>query len=751
MKRNGILGHLRHAGLSLVCLSVAGGLLLNCPVAHAEVLELEGTIKAVDVEDRTVTIERKTPSGSKTLTLEVAKKAGNVADLKPGARISFAYDPALEIVTKIASDQAGSNGETTSTPKGKRVPGKREEEICRELVQQLEREHYLQPRIDGEICSQMMDSFVRSLDPLKSYLRQEDIDTFFANKPTASRQIRDGDLTAFYTLYNRFVERVTAQLQVTKELVGTPHDFNKQETIVTSREAMKWPTNDLDARDQWRRRIKYDMLVLKTQGVTGNQAKEKLLRRYARFATRMDSMSDDELLEVILNSLTTSIDPHSTYLSGETLKNFEIGQKMQLDGIGAQLKSEDGDVTVTELTPGGAAEKDGRLKPNDQIIGVGQGVSGEIEDISNKSLNEAVGLIRGERGTTVRLEVLPGGRGRPVVYDITRSRVELATAKVRAEVLSVEQSGDKPLKVGVIAIPSFYLDVAAQQRGEKNYKNVVQDCKSLLQGFSLQNVDCVVVDVRNNGGGPLPTAIGMVGLFLDRGRVAQAKNHEGKVTPLDDTDPEVAWTGPLVVLTNRSTGGSAEIFAAAVQDHHRGVVVGDDRTSGSHRWSKMVALPNKERDGAVMITHGAFYRSSGDGLEQRGMGSDVVLPSVTDHLSTGERSNGRRLAFDRVPKAGFQPAWKENSSLVTRLQRLSATRVEKSKDFQQVTDDIERYLERQKAGEISLVEADFMKAWQEASGKSAASDRKGVGIERDFYLDEVLSIAADLTKASGGK
>jgi carboxyl-terminal processing protease len=514
---------------------------------------------------------------------------------------------------------------------------------------------------------------------------------------------------------------------------------------------MKWPTNDSDARDQWRRRIKYDMLVLKMQGVTGDQAKEKLRRRYAYFATRMGSMTDDELLEVILNSLTTSIDPHSTYMSGETLKNFEIGQKMQLDGIGAQLKSEDGDVTVVELTPGGAAEKDGRLKPNDRIIGIGQGVSGEIEDISNKSLNTAVGLIRGERGTTVRLEVLPGGRGTPRVYDIKRSKIDLATAKVRAEVLSVEQSGDKPLKVGVIAIPSFYLDVAAKQRGEKNYKNVVQDCKSLLEGFRLQNVDCVVVDVRNNGGGTLPAVTGMVGLFIERGRVGQFKNREGEVTPLTANDSDVAWSGPLIVLTNKVTGGGAEIFAGAIHDHHRGVIVGGTATAGKATVQSLLPLKDRERSGMTKVTSQCFYRATGEGFQQRGIKSDVVLPGLMDQLPIGEGKLRGALALDRVPKAGFQPAWKENSSLVTRLQRLSAARVERSKDFQQVTDDIERYLERQKAGEISLVEADFMKAWQEASGKSAASDRKGVGIERDFYLDEVLSIAADLTKASGGK
>lgn len=726
-------------------------LAMAATLAVAEVIELQGTIKSVDVDARTITIERKTPSGSKTLTLEVAQRAGNVADLKPGARISFAYDPDLEIVTKIASDQAGSSGETTSTPKGKRVPGKREEEICREVVQQLEKEHYLQPRIDGEICSQMMDTFVRSLDPLRSYLRQEDIDTFLQNKRSISGQIREGDLTAFYALFNRFVERVTAQLSVTKKLVGTPHDFNKQETIVTSREAMKWPTNDSEARDQWRRRIKYDMLVLKMQGVTGDQAKETLLRRYASFTTRMDSMTDDELLEVILTSLTTSVDAKSTYMSGESLKTFEISQTMQLDGIGAQLKAEDGQVTVVDITSGGAAEKDGRLKPNDQIIGIGQGASGEIEDIANMSLNRVVALVRGERDTTVRLQVLPGGRGTPRVYDITRSRIDLNTLEVRAEVLTVERAGKRALRVGVIEIPSFYLDVAAQQKGDKKPKSVVQDCKSLLDGFRLQNVDCVVVDVRNNGGGPLPTAIGMVGLFIERGRVVQAKNHEGKVSSLDDNDPEVTWAGPLVVLINRNTGGSAEIFAAAIRDHHRGIIVGDTRTSGSHTWLRLIALPDKERDGAVTLTSGAFYRPTGNGFEQRGMQSDVVLPCITDHVNGGEQKQAHAAGFDRVPNAGFKPVWREDPSLITRLQRLSEARMKKSSDFQQAAEKIDRYLEQLKSGEISLVEAEFVKGWQQASGKDAASDRKGVGIERDFYLDEVLAIAADLTKASGGK
>lgn len=719
--------------------------------ATAEVIELEGTIRSVDITARTVTIERKTPSGPKTLTLEVAKKAGDVADLRPGSPISFAYDPDLEIVTKIASERAVSNGTAASFPQGKRVPGRREEEVCREVVQALEKEHYLQPRIDSEICSQMMDSFVRSLDPLKSYLRQEDIDAFFKNKQAISRQIRDGDLTAFYALFNRFTERVSAQTPVTRELLAIPPDFNKQETIVTNRELGKWPTNDVDARDQWRRRIKYDMLVLKMSGLSGSDATEKLLRRYTSFGARMEQLSNDELLELILTSLTTSADAKSTYMSGESLKSFEIGQAMQLDGIGAQLKSEDGHVIVVELTSGGAAEKDGRLKPNDQIVGIGQGVSGEIEDIENMSLNRVVGLVRGERGTTVRLQVLPGGRGTPRVYEITRSKIELNTLEVTAEVLSVERAGEKALRVGVIATPSFYLDTAAQQRGDKKPKSIVQDCKSLLDGFRLQNVDCVVIDVRNNGGGPLPTAIGMVGLFIERGRVAQARNHEGKISSLDDNDPDVTWAGPLVVLTNRNTGGSAEIFAGAIQDHHRGIIVGDTRTSGSHTWRKFIPLPDKERDGALTITAGAFYRPTGNGFEQRGMRSDVVLPCITDHLNAGDQRLAHAAGFDRVPNAGFEPVRKEDPSLVTRLQRLSEARVKKSSDFQQATARIDRYLEQQRSGEISLVEAEFVKAWQQASVRDAAADRTPPGIVRDFYLDEVLSLAADLVKADGGK
>jgi carboxyl-terminal processing protease len=425
--------------------------------------------------------------------------------------------------------------------------------------------------------------------------------------------------------------------------------------------------------------------------------------------------------------------------------------RMQLDGIGAQLKSEDGYVTVVELTPGGAAEKDGRLKPNDRIIGVGQGASGGIEDITDKSLNEAVGLIRGERGTIVRLEVLSQGRGAPKVYDITRSKIDLTNIEVRAEVLSVERPGDKPLKVGVIVIPSFYLDLAAMQKGEKNYLSVVQDCKSLLEGFHLQNVDCVLLDVRNNGGGPLPAISGMVGLFIESGRVAQFKNRDGDVTPLNITEGTVAWSGPLVVLISSLSGGGVEIFAGAIQDHHRGLIVGDTSTQGRAASWTIMALEDKDEDGMMKILIQCFYRANGEGFQQRGVKSDVVLPSLTDQLVSGKDKQRGALAFDRIPKAGFQPVWRENPTLISRLQRLSEARVKKSTDFQQVTADIERYLEQQKAGEVSLVETEFMKAWQQASENSAASDRKGVGITRDFYLDEVLAIAADLTNASGGK
>lgn len=722
-------------------------LLAPWSAVRAEVIELEATVQAVDVEARTLSITRKTATGTKTMSLEVAKNAGDLSSLKAGDTLTVNYDPNLEIVTRFAVRGGADEKPGASPAAGARKPTERDANICRELFRKLEQEHYLQREIDDDVVRQMFREYLASFDPLKMYLLQEDIDSFQTALRSLPSRLKEGDVALAYQIHDRFRERVEARLPLIEKLISMPHDFTKPESLETDRSEAKWPATDAEAEDLWRKRIKWELLGLKMEKLSPEDAREKLLRRYRGFAKRMGNMSADEILEAYLSALARSFDPQSSYISQESWTNFEIGMKMQLDGIGAQLKSEDGAIVVEQLTPGGAAERDGRLKPKDRIIGVGQDATGPIVDVDDMNLNQAVNLVRGQRGTVVRLKVLPGGQGRPVVYDLVRAKIELKNATVRGEVFEVgDTAAGRKRRVGVIVVPSFYCDTAAMQKGAKDYLSVARDCRKLLEGFRLQNVDSVVIDVRNNGGGALHEVIAVVGLFIDRGRVGQIKNKEGKIEPLDDNDAGTAWDGPLIVLVNKMTGGGAEIFAGAMQDHRRGVVVGDESTTGRAGVVSLVMLDTQQPLGAARITSQCFYRADGAGFQQRGVRSDVELPSVTSKLPGGAKHTEGSIAFDRIPKAGFQPAGGGVPD-VARLQRLSQARIAKQDAWKDVIAAVERYEKRRQAKDVSLVEQEFAKVWNEAA-QPASGGRGGeagsrTAIERDYYLDEVLNIAAD--------
>ena len=320
-------------------------LCLVTALAHAEVLELEGIVKSVDTANRFITIERKTPTGTKTLELEVTKKAGDIASLNPGDEISFNYDPNLELVTRIGD----GNGKTTQPQEAADQanlasdgPGEREKEICREACRKLEQQHFLEPRIDRDLTEKMLEAYLRSLDPMKLYFLQSDIDLFTKSAADLPATLKEGDTTLAYLIYDRLIERVSSRLPVIESLITEQHDFTKDESLETDQAKTKWASTDAEAKDKWRRRVKYDMLVSKMQGEKEGEVKEKLLRRYRSFKNRMMQMTSDELLEQFLNALYQSVDSQSAYWSPETLANFEIQMRSQLDGIGAQLKSEDG-------------------------------------------------------------------------------------------------------------------------------------------------------------------------------------------------------------------------------------------------------------------------------------------------------------------------------------------------------------------------------------------------------------------------
>ncbi|MEX0688502.1 MAG: carboxy terminal-processing peptidase [Pirellulales bacterium] len=646
-------------------------------------------------------------------------------------------------------------------------PGPNDRHIAVAVRRHLEREHFLKQPIDDAMSRRWFDAFLESLDPMKLYFTQADIDRFAPKREQLDDLVKRGDVSFAYEVMGRFLQRVDERLPVIDRLIDMPHEFTKDESLVTDRKAVAWATTDAEIEDTWRKRIKYDLLVQKMEETPVAEAKEKLHRRYKSYAKRMHQMTADELLEIYLSSLTSSFDPHTTFMSPGTLENFEIGMRLQLDGIGAQLKGEDGYTTIVELTPGGAADRDGRLKSKDRVIGVGQGAEGEMVDTVDMNLNEVVKLIRGKRGTVVRLKVIPVGDTAPKVYDITRDKIELKDAEARGEIIEQGKKPDgSPYRIGVINLPSFYMDMAGAQQGQADFKSSTRDTKRLLDDFRAKEVDCVVLDLRTNGGGSLPESIKLTGLFIDRGAVVQIKDADQQVRSYDDVDAGVSWDGPLVVLTNKFSASASEILAGAIQDYRRGLIVGDDATHGKGTVQSLLDLgrqlfqrfDNAPSLGAIKITMQQFYRPSGASTQLEGVKSDVVLPSITTHLPVGEGDLDHAIAFDRVPAARYKPEGRVTDAVVEQLRRRSAERVAASEKFGELAEQIARYNRRKDEKTISLSEEEFARQWNEGKAAEQEEDKlleeselsKRPVVKRDYYFDEAMEVTTDYLRALSG-
>ncbi|MBT6920165.1 MAG: carboxy terminal-processing peptidase [Planctomycetaceae bacterium] len=650
---------------------------------------------------------------------------------------------------------------------GSPTPGPNDRQITLAVKSYLEREHFLRKPIDDEIAARWFDTFLGALDPLKIYFLKSDVDSFAKRKSSLDDLVRRGDVSFAYEVYDRFLERVDQRIPIVEELLKSKLDFNEKESIVIDRDIAVWAKTQDEVRDKWKKRIKYDLLVQKMEKVSPEEARKKLLRRYTSFAKRMHQMNADELLETYLSSLTSSLDPHTSFMSPGTLENFEITMRLQLDGIGASLKGEDGYTTVAELVPGGAADKDGRLKKKDRIVGVGQDREGEMIDVVDMNLNDVVKLIRGKRGTVVRLKVIPVSQTVPTVYDIVRAKIELQDSAARGEIIEEGIKADgSPWRIGVINLPSFYMDMAAARQGQADYKSSTRDCRKLLEGFREQGVDCVALDLRNNGGGSLPESISLTGLFIDTGPVVQIKDADQRVQQYDDLEPGVVWDGPLVVLVNKFSASASEIVAGAIQDYRRGLVIGDSATHGKGTVQSLLdlgrqlfqRLPNAPSLGALKITMQQFYRPSGLSTQMKGVKSDVKLPSITDHLPVGESDLDNAIPFDRVDTADFSATNNVNESMLETLQQRSDVRVADDEEFQELATDIARYEERKNEKTLSLLESDFVKEWNEGKAAEKEEEKKqeeNAGprrpvVRRDFYFAEAMRVTTDYLSVLSG-
>jgi len=642
--------------------------------------------------------------------------------------------------------------------------------ITLSVVSLLKNKHLSRHDLDDEISQRFMKTYLKMLDPGKMYFYQSDIDEFMKHKLQLDDLARRGDIGFGYKVYQRFLERVDERTKMADELLNTKHDFTIDEDIMRDREDASYPKTPAEARELWRKRVKYDLLVLRTdkkKPLTGEKAVEKLKNRYASRARRMHQYSSDDLLEMYLTAMTSSYDPHTTYMSPSTLENFEIAMRLQLEGIGASLQSDDdGTTVIKKIIPGGAADKNGGLHLEDHITGVGQGPEGEIVDIVNMKLTNVVKLIRGERGTIVRLQVTPADDSGEKIVSITREKIELKDSEARGEVVEEGKKPDgSPFKIGVIDLPSFYMDMDGARRGLPNFKSTTRDVRRILDGFKSKGVDAVVLDLRMNGGGSLTEAINLTGLFIDRGPVVQVKGLGGYIL-YEDRDPGVAWDGPLVVLTSKFSASASEILAGAIQDYHRGLIVGDHATHGKgtvqslhdlNRELGVFKIPGVGKLGALKITMQQFYRPNGDSTQNRGVLADVELPSLTTHWDVGEADLDYPVAFDKLDCLEFPKCNDVSSPQCKELQKLSQERCESSEHFQKLMKNISKYKEMKDRKTVTLNEAKFRA--ERAEMNTDDEKKKKVEeinnpnrpvVKRDDYMNEALAVTLDYIRMANG-
>jgi carboxyl-terminal processing protease len=646
-------------------------------------------------------------------------------------------------------------------------PTSSDRHITKAITILMSREHLTRHPLDNEISGRWLDNYIKMLDPRKVFFTQADVDAWNVYRDQLDDMALKGDTSFAYRVFQQFLTRIDERVALVQQLVREPHDFTVDESMVTDPDLIGFAKNDAEMRDRWRKRIKYELLDLEVEKkITGQEAQDKIAKRYSHLAKRMRLTDNGELLEMYLTALTTAYDPHTTYMSADTLNNFEIQMRLNLEGIGAALEAPEGETVVKKIIPGGAAAKDGRLKVEDRIIGVGQGEDGPIVDVSEMKLNDVVKLIRGRQNTTVRLKVVPKGQKDPQIYNLVRQQIALTDQEARSEVLEAgKKPNGQPFKVGVINLPSFYMDMNGARNGNANFKSTTRDVAKLLDQFKKQNVDAVVVDLRFNGGGSLTESINLTGLFIDTGPVVQVKDFDGQKTQYDDTNRGVAWDGPLVVLTSKLSASASEIFAGAIQDYRRGLIVGDESTHGKGTVQSLLDLSqrlyggiaNAPALGALKITMQQFYRPDGDSTQARGVLADVVLPSLLGQLDMGEASLDYAMKFDRIEPADYPKYGLVSPGLIAELRKRSEERRAQSEDFQKVMRDIARFNEQKQRKSISLNREKFIAEKgemtpekQEEETFEELNDPNRPVVKRDYYFNEVLAITSDYAQLLSG-
>lgn len=517
-----------------------------------------------------------------------------------------------------------------------------------EMVDQLQDRHYAKLPYDDELSSQHLDNYIDSLDGGKMFFTVDDLAEFEQYRTVMDDQLRQGKLDAGFVIFNRYHQRLQDRLSTLVETLPeavAAMDFTTDESFPLDIDERQWAKDQAELDDRWRKQLKNQVLSLKLADKDEDEIVPTLVKRYNRQLKSVKQYNSQDVFQIYANALTELYDPHTNYLSPRSTENFNINMSLSLEGIGAVLQMDDEFTKVSSLVAKGPADKEGQLHPSDRIVAVGQGVDGPLEDIIGWRLDEVVELIRGPKDTTVRLEVIPAkskSTDERRIITIVRNKVKLEEQSAQKKVLEIPD-GDQTIKVGVIDIPAFYIDFDAMRRGEKDYKSTTRDVKNLLQELEAEGVDGVIIDLRNNGGGSLQEANELTGLFIEYGPTVQIRHSSRRVWRDGKRLKSPYYEGPLVVLVNRLSASASEIFAGAMQDYERAIIVGDS-SFGKGTVQTLVPLT----EGQLKITESKFYRISGESTQHRGVVPDIAFPSMYDTSEIGESALDHALNWDHI-------------------------------------------------------------------------------------------------------
>ncbi len=590
------------------------------------------------------------------------------------------------------------------------APESRHEDIGQLVTQFVQKSHYLHIAVDDDLSSRVMDRYIESIDRNHVYLLASDIEFFEQYRHQLDDIVRNKPLDPVFDMFSIYRTRVRERFQFALTLLEEQPDLTVEEEYQFDRSETPWAKTSAELDEIWRMRVKNDVLNLALADKPWEDSREVLKKRYARYLKRMDQLKSDDVFETFMNAFAHTLDPHSSYLSPRNSEEYRIMMSLSYVGIGASLQTEDDYVHIVNIIPGGPASIDGTLEPNDKIIGVAQGADGEMVDVIGWRLDDVVDLIRGKANTVVRLHIIPAGTlpgNSERVLQLDRGQVRLEEQAAKSEIVTIPRDG-RDWSIGVIDVPSFYRDYRALTNGDKDYASTTKDVKRLIGELEAKGIDGLIIDLRNNGGGHLTEATALSGLFIDNGPVVQLRNANARISRLDDPDPvpRVAYNGPLAVLVNRFSASASEIFAAAVQDYARGVIIGQE-TFGKGTVQNLYSLDqylqpeDDESFGQLTLTIGKYYRVTGESTQHRGVEPDIRLPSAIDSESVGESVRDSALPWDTIATTRFRAG----QPLENTIQSLTANYTERSKEdpnFNYLTQFIEDDRETRSRKSVSL-------------------------------------------------